>query len=95
MITKIVFDKTSSLWEPDFEVNKFFTKFQLISIRDIYKARGYIYLSTIYEEFGLIWNPYDKNISWVYERDGELDWSIQYDEQSHSQIIIEILCNSK
>ena len=95
MITKIVFDETSSLWESDFEFNKIFTISRLMYIRDFYRTRGYIYLNKIYEAFELVWNPYNENISWIYERDGELYWSIQYDEQSHSQIIIEILCNSK
>ena len=95
MITKIIFDETSSSWELNFEFNKLFAKSKLMFIRDIYKVRGYMYLSTIYENFGLIWNPYNENVSWIYERDGELDLSIQYDEKSHNQIIIEILCNLK
>ena len=82
MHTRIVFDENSSSWEK-------------MNFRDIYKVRGYMYLNTIYEDFGLIWNPYDENTCWIYERDGELELSIQYDEQSCSQIIIEVLCNSK
>ena len=96
MHTRIVFDENSSSWEKmNFEFNKLYARSQLIFIRDIYKVRGYMYLNTIYEDFGLIWNPYDENTCWIYERDGELELSIQYDEQSCSQIIIEVLCNSK
>ncbi len=95
MITKIVVNENCSSWELDFEYNKLFAMSQLMYIRDLYIVRGYIYLNQIYEAFELVWNPYNENISWIYGRDGDLDWSIQYDEQSHSQIIIEILCNSK
>ena len=95
MITKIVFDENSSSWELGFEYNRLFAISRLMYIRDFYRARGYIYLNKIYEAFELVWNPYNENVSWIYERDGELELSIQYDEQSHSQIIIEILCNSK
>ena len=96
MCTRIVFDENSSSWEKmNFEFNVLFAKSQLMFIKNIYMFKGYIYLSTIYENFGLIWNPYDENISWIYERDGELELSIQYDEQSCNQIIIEVLCNSK
>lgn len=69
MTTKIIFDETSSSQELNFEFNKFFAKSQPMFIRDIYKVRDYMYLSTIYENFGFIWNPYNENVSWIYDRD--------------------------
>lgn len=75
----IMFDKSSSLWEKDFEFNKLFAKSQLLYIRDRYRANGYIYLNMIYEKLGIKWNPYNDNTCWVLERDGELELSIIYD----------------
>lgn len=90
----IMFDKSSSLWEKDFEFNKLFAKSQLLYIRDRYRANGYIYLNTIYEKLGIKWNPYNDNTCWVLERDGELELSIIYDNEACNKITIDILCKS-
>lgn len=49
----IMFDKSSSSWEKDFEFNKIFARAQLMYIRDRYRANGFIYLNTIYEKLVL------------------------------------------
>lgn len=90
----IMFDKSSSSWEKDFEFNKIFARSQLLYIRDRYRANGYIYLNTIYEKLGIKWNPYNDNACWVLERDGELELSIIYDNEACNKITIDILCNS-
>ena len=65
-----------------------------IYIMDWYRAYGYIYLNKIYELFGLKWNPYNDNTYWIWERDGELEISIIYDEKLGERIYIDILHNS-
>lgn len=94
MHIKIMFDKSSSSWEKDFEFNRTFTKAQILYIMDYYRANSYIYLNKIYERFGIKWNPYDENICWVFERDGKLEMSIFYDEKTWDNISIDILHNS-
>ena len=87
MHIKITFDKSSSLWEKDFEFNKLFTKSKVLYIMDCYRTYGYIYLSKIYELFGLKWNPYNDNTYWVWERDGELEISIIMTRNSEKEFI--------
>ena len=68
----IRFDKDSSKWvDKNFEFNRLFVKTQHEYIKDLSKHQGYIYLNTIYELLGLRWDPYDENICWIFERDGE------------------------
>lgn len=86
----IRFDKSSSSWEKDFEFNKLFAKTQLIYIMERYRANGYIYLNTIYEIFGLKWNPYNENTCWVRERDKKLELSIIYDDKNQDKITVDI-----
>lgn len=91
----IRFDKNSSLWEDkNFEFNRLFVKAQVLYITDYYRAHGYIYLNKIHELFGIKWNPHDENICWVFERDGELEISIIYNEKLGERIYIDILHNS-
>ncbi len=85
-----IFNKNSSLWEKEFECNKLFAKTQLMYIADRYKVNGYIYLNSIYEQFGIVWNPHDENVCWIFERDGELELSIIYDEKTCDKIAIDI-----
>lgn len=94
MHVKIIFDKSSSSWEKDFEFNKLFTKSRVSYIMGRYRVYGYIYLNKIYELFGLKWNPYNDNTYWVWERDGELEISIIYDEKFGERIYIDISHNS-
>ncbi len=73
----IRFDKDSSKWvDKNFEFNRLFVKTQHEYIKDLSKHQGYIYLNTIYELLGLRWDPYDENICWIFERDGEPKISI-------------------
>lgn len=86
----IVFNESSHLWEKEFEFNKLFAKTQLMYLTELYRVKGYLYLNTIYEIFGLRWNPYDKNSCWIYERDGEFEPSIIYNDASGDKITIDI-----
>ena len=49
---------------------------KLLYERSVILCKGYIYLNTIYELLGLRWDPYDENICWIFERDGEPKISI-------------------
>jgi hypothetical protein len=86
----LTFDKNSSRWERDYELNKLFIRTQLTFIQDLYETRGYIYLDTIYDLFGLRWNPYEENICWILERDGELELSTLLLDRSCNEIGIGI-----
>lgn len=89
----IRFDKNSSKWlDENFEFNKLFAKTQHEYIKALCKYQGYIYLNTIYELLGLKWNPYDKNICWIFERDGELKISVT-PHDSCRKIRIDIFTN--
>ena len=94
MHIKIKFDKSSSEWYKDFEYNKLFTRSSVSYLMDSYRVYGYIYLNQIYKQLGIKWNPYNDNICWIRERDGELEISIIYDEKLGERIYIDILHNS-
>ena len=70
-----------------------FVKSQLMYVRDLYYAKGYIYLERIYDTLGIKWDPCNENTCWILNRDGELEMSIDYSDQR--KIIIGILCPTK
>ena len=84
-------DRSKCAYE-NFEFNKVFVKAQCEYIKDLCKYQGYIYLNTIYELLGLKWNPYNENVCWVFERDGELKISITPFD-SYGKIRIDIFTN--
>ncbi len=86
-----VFDGNSVLWTEDFEFNKLFARSRLCYLMDLYRINGYLYLNHIYECFGVMWNPYEENTCWISERDGELELSMIYDDNSCEKISIDIL----
>ena len=88
------FDKNSVYWEKEYEFNKLFVRSQQMYIQDLDKMKGYIYLSTIYDMFGLMWDPYKENICWILERDGELELSILLLDSSCNEIDIDIVHDS-
>ncbi len=93
----IIYDKRSPYWKMDnFEFNKLFVKSQLNYARNLYRASGYIYLERLYTVLGVEWNPYAENKCWILKRDGELDWSIIYDntDETKIEIIISISENA-
>lgn len=89
----MIFDEKSSYWERNFEFNKAFVKSQLMYVRDLYLAKGYMYLEYIYNALGIKWDPRNENTCWILNRDGELEMSIYYSDQR--KIIIGILCPTK
>lgn len=91
MNIKITFDENSSLWEKDFDYNKILVRSQSMYLKDRYKDKGYLYCDAVYETFGLAWNPYEQNDCWIYERDGELEITITYEDNSPNKILIDIL----
>jgi len=60
MQSSFIFDESSSKYEND-EFNVLFIKAESRYIEDMYKIKGYVYLNTIYESFGLMWDPYKTN----------------------------------
>lgn len=86
----IIFDERSSLWDKDSEFNKRMVKSQLEYFKDRYKVRGYMYENYIYELLGLIWDPNKENICWIFDRDGELEFTITTKETCSTKIWIDI-----
>ncbi len=89
----ITFDAKSRNWEKQHEFNVLFARTQHLYLTELYRYRGYIYLNCIYEAFGIEWNPYEKNLCWIYERDGELDMSFFINNDKQDEIGIMIIHN--
>lgn len=68
----IKFDITCTGWTKKNEVNKLFLIRQRDYFNELLKARGYVYLNTIYEALGALWNPDGRNICYRAEN-GLLD----------------------
>jgi hypothetical protein len=78
MNTKITFNsKTSPYATTDKECNLLFIRCYETYCNDILKARGYIYLNTIYELFGVKWNPEWENLCMLYKPDVTLRVAIR------------------
>lgn len=84
----MIFDEKSPYWDKNFETNKAFAKFQRMNVRNLYFAKGYVYLECIYSIFGIKWDPCNENTCWILNRDGKLEMSIDYSDQR--RIIIDI-----
>jgi hypothetical protein len=63
------FDQSSPEWYKHDEMNRVFLTQQVDYIRIRFITRGYIYLNTIYERFGVQWNPESENHCWIKGRD--------------------------
>ena len=91
MNVEIIFDETSRLYENNIDYLKLLLYQQGGYIKDTYKAKGFIYLSNIYEILDMKWNPYNTNDCWILERDGFLDITIKtITKDSPSKFIISI-----
>lgn len=84
---KILYNANSNNWH-DGEWAIMFTKSEINYLTELYQVRGYLYLEKIYDAFGIEWNPYEKNVCWIYERDGELDIKWTVDTVSESIVIV-------
>ena len=90
----IMFDAKSQKWEKrNYEFNVLFVRTLYSYLTDCYRCQGYIYLNHIYESFGIKWNPHEKNLCWIYERDGELEVSFIINNESQDKIGIMIVHN--
>ena len=69
------FDRSATPWCRDNEMIKFFIIHQIEYIRQRLRANGYIYLSDIYETFGVAWDPHDENTVWIHN---EHDFQLRY-----------------
>ena len=58
----IVFDENSVCWRPNMVENNFFLLRQVDYLRERLIAVGYLYLNTIYENFGVMWDPDLENV---------------------------------
>ena len=63
-IKPIKFGPRSFYWTDDVDHNKSFIDSNKKYLEAIYDTKGYIYLSEIYDSFGVAWDPEDENICW-------------------------------
>ena len=63
----IIFDETCVGWSEIHEYNVAYLRFQIDYIEELLVHRRYLYINTIYEIFGVRWNPNDKNICYLAE----------------------------
>ena len=63
----ITFDETCVGWSKIPECNVAYLQFQIDYLEDLLKFRGYLYMSSIYQTLGVMWNPEDKNICYLAE----------------------------
>lgn len=90
MNVSIIFNRKSAAWEidnPDF--NRVFVKAQMEYVKELYRARGYIYLEQIYTCLRIKWNPYNENVCSIRERDGEFGFNIGYNAD-YDRIVIDM-----
>lgn len=83
----ITFDRKSPFWNNNIEVNKQFLHVSVNYLKDYILARGYLYLNTIYEAFGVRWNPDDENICYQADRG---HFSIIWDEMGDNSFTVRI-----
>lgn len=77
----IYFDKEAIGWTEDKENAKFFLQATIRYIKELIKARRYIYLNQICEMFGVDWEPSRReNICYLNEF-GELLFDLKFDEE--------------
>lgn len=72
MHVKIKFDNANPDWQKDESFRKFYIRARLDQLMDRYKFIGYLYFSTIHDYFNLVWDPYNENRCFIYERDKDL-----------------------
>lgn len=58
----IHFNSSSIAWSKDMTNNRYFVLTQLEYLQRRLQARGYIYLSEVYEAFGAAWDPDNVNV---------------------------------
>lgn len=63
----IIFDETCVGWSEIHERNVEYLRFQIDYLEDLLNFRRYLYMSSIYETLGVMWNPEDKNICYLAE----------------------------
>ena len=77
MFTITFNSKTSPYATTDVKVNRMFILQHELHFNTMLKVRGYIYLNTIYEMFGIKWNPEWENLCLRYEPNMKLRLAIR------------------
>lgn len=86
-MTSIRFDKESSCWFKDVEINEVFLKVQKKAIIDKFLYRGYIYLNEICDVLGMNWDPHNENVVWIK---GDHGFNITYEHTGDNAFTINI-----
>ena len=87
MVKTIKFDEQNYLWSDNYEYNKAVIENKIEYIKTCFKIRGYVYLNTIYESFGVGWDPNWSNDCSLY---GINDLVISYEHLNDADFEINI-----
>ena len=83
----IIFDKKAAYWSKDADCNRSFVKSGGDYLEYLFNSRGYIYLSQIYEYFGVGWNPENNNVLYLID-DGPI--AFKFKATDEDSILIHI-----
>lgn len=91
----IKFDEKSVCWNSDESMNLIFLRMKERYLNDLMLTRGYLYLSTIYEELGIAWDPEKENILFQPQKD-MYPFMLEFETfPQKDNILLEIMYNVK
>ena len=74
----IEFNRDSfSFNQVNMENNRRYVQYQAMMLKDAAELKGYMYLSQIYEAFGVAWNPHAENLVWIKDENWHIDFEIK------------------
>jgi hypothetical protein len=83
----IMFDKNAAHWNKNADHNLWFAKTQGLYLKDLFEARGYMYLNQICEHFGVEWNPDNYNLLYS-ANDGPIGF--EFEPADENNVLIHI-----
>lgn len=90
----LFFDRTNPNWINDPDGNEYLIRVEEQYLNDLFRANGYIYVSTVYKTLGFEFNPYDPDK--MYKKDDcerielqqtRVEIKDETDEYNHAVII--------
>ena len=79
-MVEIHFGPMAVAWSKDMTKNKYFAEVTINYFHEVLKARGYLYLNTLFEAFGVAWSPDTENICFRSEEEFKPIFSLYEDE---------------
>ena len=92
-IGKILFEKSSALWEDDETFNRILLKSNELYLNNLLKYRGYLYMNQIYEHLGIAWDANCRNSCIKYDKNKFL--ALKLDSKRNNEFLVTILISNK